>query len=72
MVTMVKTPVTFIASRVQNEPLVVSFFTKKGGVPVASEAVKRVKTKKGIRLYTYIQKTTGDNVKKDKNHLHRF
>jgi len=45
-----KTPVFFIATRTRKEPIVVNFYTKKGE-PVAFDAVKKVKTKEGVRFY---------------------
>ena len=48
-----KTPVFFIATKTRQEPVEVSFYTKKGE-PVAFEAVTRVKTKQGVQFYTKI------------------
>lgn len=45
-----KTPVFFVATKVKKEPVRVSFFTK-AGAPVDFEAVKKVKTKEGVRFY---------------------
>lgn len=50
-----KTPVFFIATRTRKEPVVVNFYTKKGE-PVAFRAVKKVKTKEGVRFYTKTSK----------------
>lgn len=50
MATKVKTPVFFIATRIRKNPIKVSFFTR-AGKPVDSDDVKRVRTKKGVRLY---------------------
>ena len=49
-----KTPVFFIATRAKKEPVVVNFYTKKGE-PVAFDAVKKVKTKEGVRFYINAQ-----------------
>ena len=46
-----KTPVFFIATRAKKETVVVNFYTKKGD-PVSFRAVKKVKTKEGVRFYT--------------------
>ena len=48
-----KIPVFFIATKTRQEPVVVSFYTKKGK-PVDSEAVERVKTKDGVHFYANI------------------
>ena len=54
MTKITKTPVFFIATRVRKEPVVVNFYTKKGE-PVAFDAVKKVKTKEGVRFYINTQ-----------------
>lgn len=54
--TATKTPVFFIATRTRKEPVVVNFYTKKGE-PVAFRAVKKVKTKEGVRFYTETPKS---------------
>ena len=54
MTKITKTPVFFIATRVRKEPVVVNFYTKKGE-PVAFDAVKKVKTKEGVRFYINAQ-----------------
>lgn len=48
--TKTRTPVFFIATRAKEGPISVSFYTKKGE-EVASDAVKKIKTKKGVYLY---------------------
>ena len=45
-----KTPVFFIATKTKKEPVKVSFFTNKGEL-VDFEAVRKVKTKKGVHFY---------------------
>ncbi len=50
MATKAKTPVFFIATRAKKKPVKVSFFTKTGK-QVAFDAVKKVKTKEGVRFY---------------------
>lgn len=47
-----KKEVFFIATRYQNRPMRVSFYMKKTGEVVPSEAVKRERTKEGLRFYT--------------------
>ena len=54
--TTTKTPVFFIATRTRKEPVVVNFYTKKGE-PVTFQAVKKVKTKEGVRFYTETPKS---------------
>ena len=47
---MAKEPVYFIATKPKKEPVVVNFYTKKGE-RVAFKAVKKTKTKEGVRFY---------------------
>ena len=56
MVKGTKTPVFFIATRTKKEPVVVNFYTKKGE-PVAFQAVKKVKTREGVRFYVETPKS---------------
>lgn len=51
-----RTPVFFVATRIQNKPVVVNFYTK-AGKSVVFDAVEKVKTKKGVHFYTTPQKT---------------
>lgn len=46
-----KTPVFFIATKTQKEPVIVNFYTKTGKM-VAFDAVKKIKTKEGVHFYT--------------------
>ncbi|MFA6474662.1 MAG: hypothetical protein WCV88_00490 [Patescibacteria group bacterium] len=47
---MLKKPVTFIASHIENQPMVIDFYTKEGKF-VEPTTVKKEKTKAGINLY---------------------
>lgn len=49
---MTKTPVFFIATKTRRQPVVVNFYTKTGK-RVAFGAVKRIKTKAGVRFYAH-------------------
>ena len=51
-----KTPVFFVATRARNKPMLVNFYTKTGKL-VAFDAVKKVKTKEGVRFYAKPSKT---------------
>lgn len=51
-----KTPVFFIATKANKEPVVVNFYTKKGKL-VAFRAVKKVMTREGVHFYTQTLKS---------------
>ncbi|GEM_PF-1029023 len=50
-----KIPVSFIATRVKKQPMVVNFYTKDGQ-KVSFEALEKVKTKEGIHFLADPQK----------------
>ena len=46
-----KKEVYFIATRIKNRPIKVSFYTKKDGKEVESSMVKKEHTNHGVRLF---------------------
>lgn len=46
-----KTPVFFVATKAKKKAMVVNFYTQKGEA-VNVGAVRKVKTKEGVRFYT--------------------
>lgn len=50
MAKVAKIPVFFIATRSHEEPVAVNFYTKKGE-EVSFDAVRKVKTKEGVKFY---------------------
>jgi hypothetical protein len=47
---MTRIPVYYIATRFHDEPMELHFFTTEGK-PIPADKVKKVKTKKGIKLF---------------------